>query len=98
MTDRPLLLDTRIYLDGVPVRLTVAHWGDCGTGIVYHLEYHSLAEPRRPIPVSETGYKSDFLIADRALSPDQLRDYGAEYGAQLLTSGSDESEQPSLFG
>lgn len=99
MTDRPLLLDTLIYLDGVPVRLTVAHWGDCGTGTVFHFEYHSVAEPSRPIPVSETGYKSDFLIAPETLSPIDLEEYARAFCAMLLEGIiRDQPEQPGLFG
>jgi len=99
MTERPLLLDNRIHLDGVPVRVTVTHWGACGRGTVYHFEYHSVAEPSRPIPISATGYKSDFLIAGEALTAVELEEYARAFCAMLLDGIIPEQpEQPGLFG
>jgi len=99
MTCRPLLLDTRIRIDGVPVRLTVTRWGTLTMGTVYHFEYRSLAEPHRAIPISNTGYKSNYLIAQDALSAQKLEAYAEQYCSMLLDGTTvDQPEQPSLFG
>jgi hypothetical protein len=97
MSRPDLLLDTRIHVDGVPVRVTAAHWGDYGLGPVYHFEYRSVADPPRPIPISETGYRSDFLLADAALTAQELEAYAETYCALILSAPAAAGE-PDLFG
>lgn len=61
MSREVLHVDAVVALRGVPVRIVVEHWFDFGGDDgVYHIDFYSLAEPPRPIPVSETGYRSHF--------------------------------------
>jgi len=100
MSSFPVLLETRIHPDGVPVRLTASDWGALpGGGFVYHVEFRSVDDPPRPIPVSETGYLSRFTIVDRPLDAEALRACGTELAAtELQCARDDESDQPGLFG
>lgn len=99
MSAHPILLEARIYLDGVPVRLTASDWGTLpGGGFVYHVEFRSVEDPPRPIPVSETGYLSHFLMAGQTLGPEALRAYALDLGRGLVEAQNPgESAQPSLF-
>jgi hypothetical protein len=55
------LLDTLVHVDGVPVAVSIGRWPDLIDGErLYHIEFRSTVEPPRPIPVSETGYRSHF--------------------------------------
>jgi hypothetical protein len=73
------------------------HW----TTDIGHFEFRSPHEPRRPIPISETGYRSHFsAMADieAAASP---RDFAREVALDILRSekfsDGDERGQLSLF-
>jgi len=100
MSSFPVLLETRIHLDGVPVRLTASDWGDLpGGGFVYHVEFRSVDDPPRPIPVSKTGYLSQFAVTDRTLDGEELRACALELAAAQREATQDDADgQPSLFG
>jgi hypothetical protein len=67
---------------------------------VGHFEFESPHEPRRPIPISETGYRSHFAameIIEAAASP---QDFAREVAIALLRSRCqrrDDPQQLSLF-
>lgn len=61
-----LLLDTVIHIEGVPVAVSAERWSDMPDGErLYHFEFRSTVEPPRPIPVSETGYRSHFAYGQQ---------------------------------
>jgi hypothetical protein len=73
------------------------HW----TTDIGHFEFRSPHEPRRPIPISETGYLSHFVAmadVEAAASP---QDFAREVALDILRSerfpDGDESGQLSLF-
>ena len=61
---------------------------------VGHFEFQSPHEPRRPIPISETGYKSHFAameVIEAAASP---QDFAREVATALLRSRCQQREDP----
>ncbi len=73
------------------------HWmADMG-----HFEFRSPHEPRRPIPISETGYRSHFAAMEDVEAATSPQDFAREVALALLRSRrtvkDEESGQLPLF-
>lgn len=61
--EKPPPRDFIITIGGIDVRVChQAKWNDMPElGLCYdHFEFHSLSDPIKPIPISQTGYRSQF--------------------------------------
>lgn len=98
----PLLLDTVIYIDGVPVAVSAERWSDLPGGErLYHFEFCSTVEPARPIPVSETGYRSHFAYGGLVDNFESLLAYAEALARELARQSAKTRAaegQLSLFG
>ncbi len=67
---------------------------------VGHFEFRSPHKPARPIPVSETGYRSHFAAMEDVEASASPQDYARETALALLQSRrtvKDDARQMSLF-
>lgn len=97
-----LLLDTVIHVDGVPVAVSAERWSDLPDGeSLYHFEFSSTVEPARPIPVSETGYRSHFAYGRLVDNFESVLVYAETLARELARQSAKTSAaegQLSLFG
>lgn len=99
MEDQPKLFETRLTVEGVTIAVSCELWDEFDAlGQLYHFEFRSLAQPARPIPVSETGYLSHFAWGRAVGAFATPLAYAEAAARHLARQGRPGDEaQPSLF-
>jgi len=91
---------TTITVDGIPVTVTACRWHELPWGEhLYHFEFRSPLEPPRPIPMSETGYRSHFVYGNQLEGFASLLDAAKTIARNMVASerGDGDADQGSLF-
>ncbi len=90
----PLVGEFSIEIDTIPVKASIVLWETAlDENFVYHIEFR--AQDAAPTPISETGYRSHFVIFRTQQEPSDLEQYARDYVASRLVDRN--TDQMELF-